>query len=199
MEYTDKTINEATYRVFEEIKDLAKRSELIESIYSMDDKINEFKEKFENELNQFTEINEMIDGITEKMQKYALTKEIDEKFESVHLKFNDYIKSDSYTSQIEKLKEITHVWRENVNNFNIDNVQMKRIVMRFDEVILDKASKHAVKLLEERMELFATKTDLDSLKQLQKNEHIEIKNDIEGLEVKIGANYMELNDTEFDI
>ncbi len=117
-------------------------------MYSMDDKINEFKEKFENDLNQFQEINEMIDGITMKMQKYSISKDVDENFEKVNSRFKEYLKVDSFKSELNKLEEIIYNCRENVNNFNIDNVQMKKIVMRFDEIILDKASKHAVKQLE---------------------------------------------------
>ena len=198
IEYTDKAISESNYKVFEEIKDLAKRSELIESIYSMDDKINEFKEKFENDLNQFQEINEMIDGITMKMQKYSLSKDVDDHFEKINAKFKDYLKVDSFKTELDRLEEITYICKENVNNFNVDNIQMKKIVMRFDEIILDKASKHTVKLLESRMDDFATKSDLEQLKKIQKDEHFELKNDIEGVEEKIASNYAELNDTKID-
>lgn len=44
---------------------------------------------------------------------------------------------------------------------------MKKIIERFDEVILDKASKHKLKILEDKLEHFLQKSDFETFKQSQ--------------------------------
>lgn len=192
MEYVDSIAQAANDKIDFEVKDLARTSDLADAIYSIDDKIMEFKEKVADDLTQFQEINASIEDITSKMQKFALTKDMNVRFDEVESRFKGYLKMRDFENHKQSIEEITMICKKNIDNFNIDNVQMKTIVKRFDEVILDKASKHRVKLLEDKLAEFVLKIDFDEFRKSNTELLTKLESDFLMLCSKVDANYEDL-------
>ena len=70
------------------------------------------------------------------MEKFAVTNDINERFNKVEERFSNYLKSEIFEKQKEKMEEGLKIWKDNINNFNIDNSRFKKIINRFDEILL---------------------------------------------------------------
>jgi hypothetical protein len=192
MEYVEDLIDQTNFKIEDSVRDLANKGELTDAIYKLDDKILDFKEKVAKDLTQFQEINNSIQDITSTMKKFAKAEEVSERFEEIDLQFNNYLKIDVFTSQKEEVDQITTICKKNISNFTIDNAKMKKIIQRFDEVILDKASKHKVKVLEDKFEFFLQKVDFELFKQLQLESNEKLNSQLESADQRISSVYAEL-------
>ena len=67
---------------------------------------------------------------------------------------------------MDKVKPILDDAKHLLNSYRNDNLNIKEIVNRFDEVLLDKASKFSVDLLNERLEQYWLKTDFEHLNSI---------------------------------
>lgn len=67
-----------------------------------------------------------------------------------------------------------------------------KIISHFDEVILDKASKHSLIILEDKLKYYAKVVDLEILSRNQKDQHKTIVGSIDVLDSKVSKMYDEL-------
>ena len=71
--------------------------------------------------------------------------------------FNNFWQYKDLKEHMDTVKPLVKSWEEMLNNYRKDNEDSKLILRRFDEVLLEKASKFSVDTLEKSLKIYAEK------------------------------------------
>ena len=72
------------------------------------------------------------------MENFAKSHDIESRFERVEGRFKNYLLETTFKTHQKSTLDSVTIWKERINTFDINNLQMKKIISRFDEVLLGK-------------------------------------------------------------
>ena len=146
------------------------------SIY--DAKIMKIKKNFKNQFHLFKKLEEDLESTNKKFDKVVSNVEFEEEIDKIWNNFKTYSNFCQFRhlkEHMDKVDPILQSCTHLLEKYKKDNQASKEIIHRFDEVLLQKASKFSVDKVEKELKAVCLKTSLEELKQefekkVQKNQ-----------------------------
>lgn len=157
---------------------LVTKKHLGETIHDNNEIISKVKTSMKTEHKQIEDIKNSIATLNEHLKKRIRYDEFQDESTKVWRKFdtfNEFIKFEHLQNHIDTISPLISDCKKCLDQYKTDNKDIKNIVGRFDEVLLEKASKFTVESIADKLKQFSTTRDLHELKQLMLFKHSEFE------------------------
>ncbi|CAI2387474.1 unnamed protein product [Moneuplotes crassus] len=166
VDYVKNQVESLSNELKEVISDLATRDSVSQTITIIESKIKKVKRDLKNELDRLYEFNERIEQIKENSKSFIQKGQFDARTKMINnrlKKIDDCCKFQDLQDHANQIEPLVTQCRRSLEEYRADNKRQKDIIARFDEVLLEKASKFSVEQLEIKLEDYSLKTDLSDL------------------------------------
>ena len=167
--YVTQQIDSLSNDIKEAIADFVTFNSIDQHFSLFDAKLKKMKKDFKNEIDEIAKVEDAIESMESNMKRFVENKEFESEVDKIWTHFATFTGFCQYKhlqDHMEQVRPILDDAKHLLNSFRNDNLNIKDIVSRLDEVLLDKASKFSVDQLNERLDQYCLKLDFDNLSSL---------------------------------
>lgn len=191
----EESISSLNNDITERLSLMASKEDLEHDVKRMDFKLQRADKKLREDIKELRQLEGKIKEFALKLNGYVQAGDMNEKIKQVYKEFDKWWSYDHILKFKQEMEPRMLQSESLVADFNIEIIKIKKIVRRFDEVLLEKASKFSIDKIYEKFQNYLQDQDFSEFRENCKKFERRWDAELERIQKVVNENYEELNNT----